>query len=300
MGGRPGSSAGLASLSAFLRLIRFSHTLFSLPWALAGLFIGSGGLPRARVLLWVVVAMAGARTAAMTFNRLADRRLDAANPRTRARPSVTGEVGAPAMVAALVVSAAVFVLAARMLNPLCFQLSLPALAVLLGYSLCKRFTSFSHLVLGLSLGLSPVGACLAARGAFDSATGTAALLGLAVLAWTAGFDILYAMQDETHDRESGLHSMPARLGAAGALVLARVLHGAVPPVLVLAGLAGGLGAIYYGGVAVSALLLVLEHRLANPADPARLNAAFFGVNVAIALIMMTAVLLDLLLLAPHA
>ena len=279
----------------FLSLIRFSHTLFALPWALAGLFLGARGWPSWGHLGWVVSAMVGARTAAMAWNRLVDRRLDASNPRTAQRPSVTGEVSVPLMGVMVLGFSALFVLSAWQLNPLCGWLSLPTLGVLLGYSLCKRFTSFSHYVLGVALGLSPLGAYLAVRGSFDFGALAAACLGCAVLFWTAGFDILYACQDLDHDRSEGLHSLPSRLGIAKALVVARISHGVVPLFLLFGAGWGGLGMIYLSGVAVVTALLIYEHRLVRAEDLSRVGKAFLQVNIAISLVMMVAVLGDLLL-----
>lgn len=287
-------SRALARTATLLALIRFSHTLFALPWGLAGLFLGSGGWPEARVLVLVVAAMAGARTAAMAFNRLADRRYDATNPRTASRASVTGEVSPAAMTALLLAGLAVFIASSHLLNPLCGLLSYPVAALLLGYSLTKRFSSISHFVLGVCLGLAPVGACLAARGAFDAVTGASALLGLAVMLWTAGFDILYACQDVEHDRRETLFSVPARFGVPAAFAAARISHGLVPVALAGAAVAAGLGWVFIAGIAVVAILLLVEHRLVAPGDLARLNLAFFQVNVAIALVVMSATLADLL------
>lgn len=280
------------SVGTLLALIRFSHTLFALPWALAGLMLGSGGWPQWHVLGWVLVAMVGARTAAMTWNRLVDRRLDATNPRTASRPSVTGEVTLPAMIAMVSGSAAVFVFAAYMLNPLCGHLSWPTLALLLFYSYTKRFTAGAHWVLGIGLGLSPVGAYLAARGTFDLGAAAAGALGLAVTLWTAGFDILYACQDVDHDRREGLHSVPARLGIGKALMVARACHALVPFALLLAAWFGSLGGVYLAGVAVVAVLLVWEHRLVRADDLSKVGKAFFQVNVLIAVIMLVATAAD--------
>jgi len=282
----------IGSVCTLLALIRFSHTLFALPWALAGLVLGAGGWPEWAVLGWVLVAMVGARTAAMTWNRLVDRHLDASNPRTAARPSVTGQVTPVAMVVMVVVSAAIFVVAAYNLNPLCGALSWPTLALLLLYSHTKRFTAGAHWVLGLGLGLSPVGAYLAARGAFDLGAAAAGALGLAVTLWTAGFDILYACQDIDHDRREGLRSVPARLGIGGALNVARGCHALVPFALLLAAWLGSLGAVYLGGVAVVAALLVWEHRLVRADDLSKVGQAFFQVNVLIAVVMLVATAAD--------
>ncbi len=282
-----------ARAAALLRLVRFSHTLFALPWALGGLLLGARGWPRPATAGLVLVAMVAARTAAMAWNRLVDRRLDATNPRTAGRPSVTGEVPPRAMAALVLSAGTAFVVAAWALNPLCGWLSLPALAVLLGYSLTKRFTLLSHFVLGLALGLSPLGAWLGARGAFDAGAWAPVALGAGVLFWTAGFDILYACQDVDHDRREGLHSVPARIGIRRALIVARGCHAVVPAALALAGAAAGLGLVYGIAVAAAAVLLVVEHLLIRADDLSRLNRAFFQVNVAISVLMMLAVGADL-------
>ncbi len=284
-------------LPVFLRLIRFSHTLFALPYAITGFVVGwrSASVherPLGAVFAGVLVAMVAARTAAMTFNRLVDRRFDATNPRTATRPSVTGEVSVATMRTAVIVSSAAFCLAAAWLNPLCGWLSFVALLVILGYSLAKRRTALVHFVLGLALGLSPVGAYLAVHGAFDAGCLGVAWLGLAVLVWTAGFDILYACDDIEHDRREGLHSIPARLGVEGALRVARISHAFVPVFLALAGLSLGLGWIFACGVGVVALLLVYEHRLVRPDDLSRVGTAFFQVNVAISVLVMASALVS--------
>jgi len=190
-------------------------------------------------------------------------------------------------------AAAAFVAAAYQLNPLCGHLAWPTLAFLLFYSHTKRFTPAAHWVLGVGLGLSPLGAYLAARGGFDAGAGAAAAMGFAVATWTAGFDILYACQDVEHDRREGLHSVPARLGIAGALNVARTCHALVPPALLLSWYLGGLGPVYLGGVMVVAALLVWEHRLVKPDDLSRVGPAFFQMNVAIALVMLLATAADL-------
>ncbi len=281
-----------AKPAIFLRLIRFEHTLFALPWALTGALVAARGLPGRSVLLWVLVAMVGARTAAMSFNRLVDRRFDAANPRTSRRPSVTGELGGGFMASAVLISAVVFLWAAWRLNPLAFAWAGPTLVILLGYSLVKRFWAWSHFVLGLALGLSPLGAWVAVRGSLD-ASWPALALGAAVVAWTTGFDILYACQDEATDRRLGLHSVPARFGVRGALRWARLSHSLVVPALCLAGWTADMGRVYFMATALVAGLLIWEHRLVRPDDLSQVNRAFFQVNVIIAFVVLLGVSLDL-------
>ncbi len=282
--------AGL--LAETLGMVRFSHTLFALPFALMGMLLAARGLPEGRVILWILVAMVGARTAAMTFNRLADRHLDAANPRTASRSLPAGRLTTGYAWGVFAASALLLVLAAWQLNPLALALSPVALLILCGYSFTKRFTTASHLVLGLSLAGAPLGAWIAVRGDLAAEP---VLLGAAVLFWTAGFDVIYALQDLDFDRRAGLRSLPAWLGPAGALRAARAFH--LLAILLLAGLGrlAGLGTAYHAGLAVAAALLVYEHWLVGPADLSRLQIAFFRVNVAIGLILLAATSADLLL-----
>jgi 4-hydroxybenzoate polyprenyltransferase len=285
-------------ITAFLRLIRFSHTLFALPFAIAGFALGAREAPGppgevVRIATFALAAIVCARTAAMAFNRLVDRRFDATNPRTRARASVTGEIGPRQMVAAVALSAAGFVLAAALLNPICGALALPTLLLVLGYSYTKRVTSLSHFVLGAALGLAPLGAYLAVTAGFGPATPGMVLLAAAVLFWTAGFDILYACQDVEHDRATGLFSIPARLGVGRALVVARSCHALVLVLLLLAARALGLGIVFSMGVVVTGLLLAIEHRLVTADDLSSVPTAFFRVNVLVSVVVMTAVVADL-------
>jgi 4-hydroxybenzoate polyprenyltransferase len=257
------------------RMIRFSHSIFALPFALASFLLATGGaLPR-RPLLLVVVAMVGARSAAMGFNRLADQHLDALNPRTASRELPRGLLSRAQVWAFVLASSALLVVAAFLLNPLCLALSPVALAIVFGYSYTKRFTSLSHLVLGLGLAVAPVGAWLAVRGAFAAAP---VALGGAVLCWVAGFDVIYACQDVDFDRAQGLHSLPARLGVARALLLARALHVATVALLLALWWLVPLHPVYLAGVAGVALLLAYEHSLVKAGDLSRVNAAFFTVN----------------------
>lgn len=259
----------------FGRMIKFSHSVFALPFALASAALASGGAVPWRALPWIVVAMIGARSAAMGFNRLADQAIDARNPRTARRELPAGLLSRREVWLFVSLAAAALVFAAAMLNPLCLVLSPVALAVVFGYSYTKRFTSLSHLVLGLALGIAPVGAWLAVRGRFEAPP---IVLALAVLAWVAGFDTIYACQDVDFDRSEGLRSLPARLGTRGALVVARVLH--VSAVALLASLYAlvPLHPVYLVGVAAVAALLVYEHSLVSADDLSRVDAAFFTVN----------------------
>jgi 4-hydroxybenzoate polyprenyltransferase len=257
------------------RMIKFSHSVFALPFALASAALAARGGPPWRALGWIVVAMVGARSAAMGFNRLADHALDARNPRTAGRELPRGVLTRAQVWMFVLVSAAAFVLAAAKLNPLCLALSPLALLVILGYSYTKRFTALSHVVLGLALAIEPVGAWLAIRGRFDLVP---IVLGSAVLLWVAGFDTIYACQDATFDREVGLHSLPARLGIGRALLLARVLHVGALLLLTLVYRLAPMHPVYLAGIAGVALLLLYEHSLVSASDLSRVNAAFFTIN----------------------
>jgi 4-hydroxybenzoate polyprenyltransferase len=257
------------------RMVKFSHSVFALPFALAAVATAVDGPPSWRAIAWIVVAMVGARSAAMGFNRLADHDLDARNPRTAARELPRGLLRRGEVWALVLLSAGAFVLAAAMLNPLCLALSPIALAIVFGYSYAKRFTALSHLLLGLALALAPVGAWIALRGQLGL---PAVALGLAVLFWVAGFDTIYACQDVAFDRESGLHSLPARLGVARALTVARGLHVAAVALLAAVYLTANLHPVYLLGVAGVAALLAYEHSLVRADDLSRVDAAFFAVN----------------------
>ncbi|HWZ85732.1 MAG TPA: UbiA-like polyprenyltransferase, partial [Thermoanaerobaculia bacterium] len=251
------------------------HTLFALPFALYAAFLAAGGWPEAATLGKILLAMVGARSAAMAHNRLADRRLDAANPRTAARALPSGALSVGFARTFLVASVVLFVAAAASLNRLAFALSPIALALLLLYSYTKRFTVLSHVVLGLCLALAPVGAWIAVRG---SVTTLPILLGLAVLFWTAGFDVIYALQDEQFDRAAGLKSIPARLGAKWALAVSGVFHLAMAVLLVAVWRLSGGGWILLAGIAATLAALVYQHAIVKPGDLSRVNAAFFTAN----------------------
>jgi 4-hydroxybenzoate polyprenyltransferase len=262
-------------LFLLLRDIKVEHSIFALPFALSSLWVATGGAPGWRLLGLVVLTMVSARTYAMSFNRWADRRIDALNPRTRGRATASGKVSGPFALGSAAVSALVFVLACSLLNPLCLALSPVVLAALGFYSFTKRFTSLSHLFLGLSLGLSAPGAWIAATGALDAPP---LVLGGAVLFWVAGFDVIYATQDLDFDRRAGLHSLVTRLGLPRALVLARVFHAACLVLLALFGAAAGLGWAFYAAWALACGVIVWEHRLVRPDDLSRVQTAFFTAN----------------------
>lgn len=256
-------------------MIKFEHSVFALPFALTGAMLAARGLPSARQLLWLVVAMVGARSAAMTFNRIADRKLDAQNPRTKMRALPAGHLSLRFAAGFTVASCAVLGLAAWELNPLAFELSPLVLAILLLYSYTKRFTLFSHVVLGGCLGLSPVAAWIALRG--DLGAGVV-VLGLAVTLWVAGFDIIYACQDIDFDRATGLKSFPERFGIASALFASGALHVMMLVLLIATARMERLGWIAGAGLAAVAALLAYEHALVKPSDLSRINAAFFTIN----------------------
>lgn len=285
----------LRRLGLYLDLVTFSHTIFALPFAVMALFLASPGrLPDPYDSLLVVAAMVFARTAAMAYNRWVDRRIDAANPRTRERHLPARKVSAREVLLLVCLSALGFVLCALALNRLAFVLSFPVLAVLLFYSHTKRFTAWSHFFLGLALGLAPLGVWVAVRGVIDASCILPVTLGLAVLLWVAGFDILYACQDLEFDRKTGLRSLPARFGIGRALLSARLLHAWVVVLLLLVAWLANLGAVYLAGVALVALLLVYEHSLVRKDDLSRINRAFFTVNGCVSLLLAAATVLELL------
>lgn len=281
-----------------LRLVKFSHSVFALPFALAGAWLAAGGVPRWATLGWIVLCAVAARTAAMAFNRLVDRDVDALNPRTRGRELPRGVLSIGLVAALVAASAGVFIAGAFALGPLPGRLSVPVLAVLLGYSYVKRFSALAHFVLGFALALAPLGAWVAVRGTLDGPLAPVLWLALAVWAWVAGFDLIYACQDAAFDRERGLHSLPAKLGIARALVVSRVLHVVTVAALVAAGVAAGLGAAYFGAVALVAALLVAEQRLVRADDLSRVDAAFFTVNGWVGVALFVGLAIDLALRAP--
>jgi 4-hydroxybenzoate polyprenyltransferase len=275
-----------------LEMIKWEHSVFALPFALCGAMLAAGGLPTAHQLAWIVVATVSARSAAMAFNRLADASLDAANPRTRTRALPAGQL-TPAFVAVFVmISSAVFVTAAAQLNRLALWLSPLALAVLLLYSYTKRFTRWSHLVLGFALGMAPAAAWIAVRGSLDPRI---LLLTAAVTFWVAGFDVLYACQDFAIDYQTGLHSIPRYLGIRRSLWVSRAFHAVMLVLLIGLLLTFGLGKLAIAGVVAVAALLAYEHSLVSANDLSKLNAAFFTMNGVISVVFFLFVAGDLLL-----
>ena len=272
-------------------LVKFPHTLFALPFALISMLAAAQGLPRWSVLGLILLAMVGARTAAMAFNRIADEQIDAHNPRTANRALPAGRLHRSFALAMVIIGAAVLVGAAWALNPLCLALAPLALAWLLAYSYSKRFTALSHLWLGASLGLAPVGAWLAVRG---SLAAPPLVLMAAVTAWVAGFDVLYSLQDEAFDRSWGLRSLVVRLGAKRAIVVARLLHGGAAVGFAVFAWLVSAGWGLWVGVAAAVALLVWQHSIVGPGRLERLDTAFFTANGALSVLMFVLYLLDMI------
>ena len=269
-----------------LAMIKFEHTLFALPFAFLGAILAANGLPSWRQVLWITVAMVGARSAAMTFNRIVDRDIDARNPRTANREIPAGKLSVGFAWAFLYVSIGVFLLASWSLNWLTFALSPVALVFVLGYSYAKRFTVFAHVLLGIALAISPSAAWIAVRGSLQHEVPI--LLSLFVMVWTAGFDVLYACQDLEFDRRAGLHSIPARFGIKNSLWIARIFHAQGFVVLVLLYLATGMATLALVGVIAVGLLLIYQHTLIKADDLSRMNAAFFTTNAFVSVILLAA------------
>jgi 4-hydroxybenzoate polyprenyltransferase len=282
----------LRNLRVTLEMIKWEHSIFALPFALCGAMLAAGGFPSAHQLVWIVVAMITARSAAMAFNRWADASIDAANPRTATRALPAGNLSPTFVATFVVVSSAIFVFAASQLNRLTLLLSPAALAVLLLYSYTKRVTRWSHLVLGFALGIAPAAAWIAVRGSLDPRI---LLLTAAVTFWVGGFDVLYACQDFDFDRQSGLHSIPRYVGIPAALWIARSFHLVMVVLLVVLLVAFGLGKVAALGVVSVILLLLYEHSLVRPNDLSKLNAAFFTMNGVISVLFFVFVAGDLLL-----
>jgi len=281
----------LKNLAATLEMIKWEHSIFALPFALCGAMLAAQGLPSAHQLAWIVLAMVAARSAAMSFNRLADASIDAANPRTSMRALPAGVLTNGFVRAFVFFSSATFVVAAWQLNRLAFLLSPFALAVLLLYSYTKRWTRWSHLVLGFALGMAPAAAWIAVRGTLDPRI---LLLTAAVTFWVAGFDVLYACQDFDFDHEAGLHSIPRHFGIGTSLWIARVFHLIMLLLLALVVWVFGLGKIAAAGVLVVLLLIAYEHSLVSRDDLSKLNAAFFTLNGVIAVVFFLFLAVDLL------
>lgn len=292
------SGRALDRVRDYASLVKLSHSVFALPFALLSLLAASGGRPGVRVLLLVVAAVVTARTAAMAYNRLVDRDIDAENPRTAGREIPRGAIQPGAALGLCAAAGALFLLICHFLSPLCLLLGVPTLGWLLLYSHVKRFSSLCHLWLGVALGLSPVAAWVAADGEFTARLLNPVALGVGVALWVAGFDILYSCQDADFDRVHGLHSLPARLGPRGAMVVSRAVHTLALVCFCGFGLLVPLGLVYQCGVLLSAGLLFWQHRLLRPDDLSRIQAAFFTANGTIAIVMFAAGAADLYVFPP--
>jgi len=282
----------LHNLRVTLEMIKWEHSVFALPFALCGAMLAANGLPSIHQLGWIIVAMVSARSAAMAFNRLADATIDAANPRTQTRALPAGTLTPAFVTMFVVISSAVFVLAASQLNRVTLELSPVALAIVLLYSYSKRFTRWSHLMLGFALGIAPAAAWIAVRGSLDPRI---LLLTAAVTFWVGGFDVLYACQDCEFDREAGLHSVPRYVGIRRALQVSRLFHLVMLILLISLVIVFGLGKLALAGVIVVAMLLAYEHSLISADDLSKLNAAFFTMNGVISVVFLFFVAGDLLL-----
>lgn len=279
----------LEKITLYLRMIKFSHSVFALPFALTGAVIAASGIPSLRQIFWIVIAMASARSGAMALNRIIDREVDAENPRTMNREIPSGKIKVGSAVFFTVISLTVFVLSAYMLNPLCLKLSPLAIAILFLYSYTKRFTWLSHFVLGIALSAAPLGAWIAVRGTFDSEI---LPLVFAVVFWLAGFDVLYALQDIEFDRAHGLRSIPEKFGIKDALLFSRVFHLLTWCLLVFTGIIFDRGIFYWIGMTFTGGLFIYEHSLVKHDDLNRLDMAFFNMNGYISITVFVFTLLD--------
>lgn len=295
--GREGQTfSGRGVLLRHANLVRLPHTIFALPFALVGVVLASYIAPiTVSAVLWVVVAFTTARFAAMGFNRIVDREIDARNPRTRGREIPSGAMSVREASVAVAIASVLFLVAAWQLNTLCLVLAPLALGWVLFYSYTKRFTRWSHLMLGVGLSIAPVGGYLAITGRWSSPWWMLIALAVAVATWVGGFDILYALQDASFDRENGLYSVPSTFGEANALGIARVLHFTTVAGLALAGVGAGAGVLYFAGVLVAAALLLYEHSLVRADDFSRLDAAFFTMNGVISIVFLGFVFTERLL-----
>ncbi|MCL5998390.1 MAG: putative 4-hydroxybenzoate polyprenyltransferase [Chloroflexi bacterium] len=286
----------MKQVRAFLDLIKFEHTIFALPFAYLGMVLAAGGLPTLHQFIWITVAMAAARTFGMSMNRLADRHIDARNPRTASRPIQSGKISVWTVVIGTLISILILAFAAWQLNPLTLLLLPGALVFLAGYAYTKRFTWLSHFILGFTDGLAPIGAWAGVRGSVFTAQDLPAwLLLFAVTFWIGGFDLIYACQDTEFDRTEHLHSTPARWGNAVALRLAQISHAITVALLAGTGIVMGLGLIFWIGLAIVTALLIYEHSLVKPNDLSKINVAFFNVNGYISITIFVATLAAILM-----
>jgi len=285
----------IRKISVFLEMIKFPHTVFALPFALTGALLAANGLPSGRQILWIILAMVGARTAAMGLNRLIDAEIDARNPRTANRAIPAGLIGKGATLIFIASATLLLLVAAMMLNPLCLKLSPVALFFLVLYSYCKRFTSLAHVVLGICLAAAPMGAWIAIRGSIDT---PALILGGIVLFWVAGFDILYALQDLEFDRAAGLHSIPVALGVKGSLLTARLFHLVMMGLLWWLFVSMHLGVLFLAGIIAAGAMLLYEHLLLKGGNLDKLDAAFFNMNGYISIVILACAAADQLVKWP--
>lgn len=281
----------MKSFFTFLKMIKLEHSLFALPFAFVGMFLAANGMPSWNVILWVVVAMVGARSAAMGLNRYADAEIDTRNPRTAAREIPAGNISKKSTIFYIILSLAVYFIAAVMLNRLTAILSPIPILIFILYAYAKRFTNFCHIILGIALGLAPVCAWIAVTGTINLPP---FILGGAIILWVAGFDILYAIQDIEYDRKEGLHSIPAVFGVSGSLIIARLLHFAAFFLFILLMAFTNLGYIYLAGVLISGALMAYEHSLVSKDDLSKLNMAFFNMNAYISITIMIFSIIDIL------
>jgi len=277
----------------YLRMIKFPHSIFALPFAFTGAIIAAEGIPSLREIVWITVAMVGARSGAMGLNRVIDRKIDRENPRTKNRELPKGEIRLSEAILFTGVSIAIFIFAAYMLNPLCLKLSPIALAVLFIYSYTKRFTWTTHFVLGLALSAAPLGAWIAVRGTFDTEI---IPMGIAVIFWLAGFDTLYALQDIEFDKSHGLYSIPKRFGIKNALLLAKLFHLVTFIMLLATGVLFKMGIFYWLGMMIVAGLFIYEHSLVKESDLNKLDIAFFNMNGYISITVFIFTLMDYIFL----
>jgi 4-hydroxybenzoate polyprenyltransferase len=278
-------------IKIFLEMIRFEHTIFALPFAYVGALMAEKRIPEAHDITWITLAMVGARTAAMSLNRIIDRHIDAKNPRTAGRALPKGLISVIEVWIYVVISLALLLYSARQLSPLAFHLFPLATLVLLVYSYTKRFTWVCHLFLGATLGLAPLGSWIAITGRFDLAP---VLLALGVLFWVAGFDIIYACDDYEFDRREKIYSIPARFGIKKALYISMAFHIAAPVLILAAGLLLNLGLLYFAGVLAAVIILFYQHTLVRPDDLSRAGIAFFNLNGILSVLVFTFTLLDVL------
>lgn len=298
------TGAALGGARVHLENIKFSHSVFAMPFAIAGALLAARDLDRAawhpglRILALILIAVVAARTAAMCANRVFDATLDRRNPRTAGRAIPAGRISSTSVAVLGIVASVGFIAVSFVISPLCGWLSPAVLFVLIGYSFTKRFTELAHIVLGLSLGLAPAGAWLAVQGDFNGTLHTPIVLGLGVLTWVAGFDLIYACQDADHDRNAGLRSIPAKFGIANALRISTVLHVIAVSFFIETGFSAGLGITYYLTVALLAALLAVEHALVRPGHLAHVNAAFFTINGWVSVGFLGGLVADLMVHSP--